>query len=69
MPDPFWMEVEKAYNAVSANTSLIVSIERGDKTGTVKYSPEMGVIYIKIEAAKDTISLTEMNPAAMKEVD
>ena len=72
MPDPFWMELEAAYNAVSLNPQMIVSVERGDKTGTVKYSPELDVVFIKIEATKvDTTAgtMAELNPNAKKEAE
>ena len=73
MPDVFWMELEAAYNTVSLNPHMIVSVERGDKTGTVKYSPEMDVIFIKIEATKIDTTVpnepVEINPNAKKEVD
>jgi hypothetical protein len=74
VPDPFWSELEAAYNAVSLNPTLQISVERGDKTGTVKYLPDVGngVVFIKIEAARvDTTANVgvELNPAAKKEVD
>ena len=73
MPDVFWTELEAAYNSVAANPQLIVSVERGDKTGTVKYSPEMDVIFIKIEASKVDTTVpsepVEINPNAKKESD
>ena len=67
MPEPFWSEIEAAYNAVQANPSLVISVERGDKTGTVKYSPEMDVIFIKIEPTRNDTTANvgvELNPNA-----
>jgi hypothetical protein len=72
MPESFWMELEAAYNAVAVNPSITVSVQRGDKTGTVKYNAEMDVIFIKIETSKDDTTANvgvEINPAAKKEVD
>lgn len=72
MPDPFWLELEAAFNAVSANPTLQVSVERGDKTGVVKYLPEQDCTFIKITATKDDTTANvgvELNPNARKESD
>ena len=67
MPEPFWLELEAAYNAVAANPTLTVSVERGDKTGIVKFIPEQDVIFIKIEQTRNDNTANigvELNPNA-----
>ena len=67
MPDPFWLELEAAYKTVCSNPSLVIEVQRGDKSGIVKYSPEMDVVFIKIMEVSPDVTSVELNPASMKE--
>jgi hypothetical protein len=72
MPDPFWLDLEAAYNVVAANNDLQVEVKRGDKQAIVKYLPQVdgGVMFVKIMPVSDQSSseLVELNAAARKEV-
>jgi len=72
VPDPFWLDLEAAYNVVAANSDLQVEVKRGDKQAIVKYLPNVdgGCMFVKIMPVSDQSNsqLVELNAAARKEV-
>jgi len=71
VPDPFWLDLEAAYNVVAANSDLQVEVKRGDKQAIVKYLPNVdgGCMFVKIMPVSEINSeLVELNAAARKEV-
>lgn len=67
--DPFWAELEAAYNAVATHPEMEVTVQRGDKEALVKYVPEREAIYAKITLVPLKVTDIELNPLAKKESD
>lgn len=73
MTDPFFVEIEAAYQTVSTYPHMQVSVERGDKAALVRFvqnAPDTegrGAIYIKVTEVQLPAQVVELNPNAKKE--